>query len=453
MLPAKEFWRDLIDLKSGVDKLSVIHEIKSKKAMNGANAWMLMCSIVIASIGLNMNSPAVIIGAMLISPLMSPILGIGLAVGINDKQLLKKALRHFGAATLIAILTSTLYFILSPFQELTPEIQARTTPTFLDIFIAFFGGIAGIVSIARKDISTTLPGVAIATALMPPLCVCGYGLANGQWAIASSSFYLFFLNTLFVSIATYIIIRYLKFPYKQFINIKEKRRNLMYIGGFAFITMLPSLFIFNKIYKTFKTEQNLKLFVQEYIADDKIYLDEYELIESDSINRLIMKVYGNAISNEKMDYYQDGLKKLDIENTKIEIIPTSEIKLSNLKSLESKITGVEKLATQLEVARIENEEKDQMVAFLKTEVADRTMDSTSFIKLCDELKILYPEINKVSFSFAQAYDYEAYSDKYPIILIDWNKAVRSTTRDRNTQKIKDWIMLRDGYEEVKIISE
>ena len=148
-----------------------------------------MCSIVIASIGLDLDSQAVIIGAMLISPLMSPILGIGLSVGINDYNTLKKSLSHFAIAIGIALITSTIYFYLSPFDQITPQISARTEPTFLDVLIAFFGGIAGIVSNARKDISTTLPGVAIATALMPPLCVTGFGIANAEnWDVALSSF-------------------------------------------------------------------------------------------------------------------------------------------------------------------------------------------------------------------------------------------------------------------------
>ena len=161
--------KDVLDLERGVDKMGTIDEIRTKKSMGGANAWMLMCSIVIASIGLSQNSQAVIIGAMLISPLMAPILGIGLSVGINDMATLRVSLLHFLTAMIIAVLTSTIYFSIFQIPEITPEIQSRTSPTFLDIFVAIFGGIAGIISIARKDISVTLPGVAIATALMPPL--------------------------------------------------------------------------------------------------------------------------------------------------------------------------------------------------------------------------------------------------------------------------------------------
>ena len=267
-----KYFRNVIDLSHGVDKRSVIEEISLKKSMSGANSWMLMCSIVIASIGLDINSTAVIIGAMLISPLMSPILAIGLGVAINDTEMLKDALFQFSIAVGIAVVTSTIYFAISPFGEMTDQISYRTSPTFLDIPIAFFGGIAGIVSIARKDISTSLPGVAIATALMPPLCVVGFGLSCGEWNIAASSFYLFLLNIFFVSLATYIIVRFLKFPFRKYVDEIERKKNIRYIAGISILLIIPSLFIFFKVYNEFNTERKLKQFVTEYIAEDKIYL-------------------------------------------------------------------------------------------------------------------------------------------------------------------------------------
>ena len=190
----KEWFRDLMDLNEGSDREGTIIAIKNNKRMRGSNAWLLMCSIMIASLGLDLNSPAVIIGAMLISPLMSPILGIGLGVGINDRDTLFISARHFLIAIAIALLTSTLYFLITPFGQITDEIRARTAPTVLDGLVAIFGGLAGIISTSRKDKSNAIPGVAIATALMPPLCVTGYGIANAQWDIMANSFYLFFLN-------------------------------------------------------------------------------------------------------------------------------------------------------------------------------------------------------------------------------------------------------------------
>jgi len=174
----REWLHQMFDLQEGLDREGTIISIKNNKHMRGANAWMLGCSIMIASLGLDLNSPAVIIGAMLVSPLMSPILGVGLGVAINDKDTLFGGLRHFGLAILIAIFTSTFYFFVTPFGQVTSEIQSRTSPTFLDGLVAVFGGLAGIISTTRRDKSNAIPGVAIATALMPPLCVTGYGLAE-----------------------------------------------------------------------------------------------------------------------------------------------------------------------------------------------------------------------------------------------------------------------------------
>lgn len=444
------FWKDLIDLRSGVDKIGTIEEIKSKKVMNGANAWMLMCSIVIASIGLNLNSPAIIIGAMLISPLMSPILGIGLSVGINDKILLLKSLNHFGAAILIAVLTSTIYFYLSPFQELTVEIKSRTSPTFLDVIIAFFGGIAGIISIARKDLSTTLPGVAIATALMPPICVTGFGIANGHWDIAINAFYLFFLNSLFVAIATYLIIRYLKFPYKKFINHQEKRRNLLFISSFAIIAIIPSLFIFNRVYQELNTKKNLNSFIENYVGENEIYLDGYKLYQSDSLNKLVLKVYGTNIQSKGLEYYQDGLVKENLDNTEIEIISTSEIKVDRVNFLESKISEIEKMASQLEETKKDNLRKQQIVELLEQKVKSTILDSTAFINLSKEINLLFPEIESMSMGLAQTTNFEQYNTGEPLLLIQWKERISEQTEKKQLEKLEKWLSYREGIKGLKV---
>ena len=239
----KDFFEDLVDLKDGMDVEGTITNIHSNKRMKGANAWLLMCSIMVASLGLDLNSPAVIIGAMLISPLMSPILGIGLGIGTNDKRTLIISLQHFGLAIAIALITSFIYFRLTPFGGITDEIMSRTSPTLLDGMVAIFGGLAGVISITRLDKSNAIPGVAIATALMPPLCVAGFGLANGVWSFFLNAFYLFFLNSSFIAITTYIIIRILGFPFKAYINKKERRRNQLYISIFSLIILIPAVTI------------------------------------------------------------------------------------------------------------------------------------------------------------------------------------------------------------------
>ena len=221
----QKWFVEFIDLKEGMDREGTVITIKSGRMMRGANAWMLICSILIASLGLDLNSEAVIIGAMLISPLMSPILGIGLGVGINDRETLLDSLRYFVISIVIALFSSVVYFRFTPLGTFTDMIEARTAPTLLDGMVAIFGGLAGIISITRKDKSNAIPGVAIATALMPPLCVAGYGIAKGEMDIALNAFYLFFLNSFFIALTSYLIIRFLRFPYKVHLDKKEGQRS------------------------------------------------------------------------------------------------------------------------------------------------------------------------------------------------------------------------------------
>ena len=182
-------------------------EIEKGIRFNGTNLWILIIAILVASLGLNVNSTAVVIGAMLISPLMGPIIGMGWSACINDLELLKKAARNFAFATVASLLTSTFYFTFTPLDEAHSELLARTAPNIYDVLIAFFGGMAGIIAIGSKNKGNVLPGVAIATALMPPLCTAGYGIATGQWSFFFGALYLFIINSVYIALATYVFVK------------------------------------------------------------------------------------------------------------------------------------------------------------------------------------------------------------------------------------------------------
>ena len=224
LVALRDFARSTMFLGDDMDLEGTIETIKKDMVFRGYVVWILVCSIFIASIGLNLNSAAVVIGAMLISPLMGPILAIGLSVGTNDWDTLKRAIKNFGVMVVVALLTSTIYFFITPLHEAQPELLARTKPTFLDALIAIFGGLAGIIGVSRRNRGNVIPGVAIATALMPPLCTAGYGLANGEWAYFFGAFYLFTLNSILIAGSTLIIVRYLKFPLVSFVNAETKKR-------------------------------------------------------------------------------------------------------------------------------------------------------------------------------------------------------------------------------------
>ncbi len=419
----RQYLTNIVDLKQGVNKGETVTEIRDKMTISGANAWMLMCSIVIASIGLNLDSQAVIIGAMLISPLMSPILGIGTGVGINDLPMLRRALIHFGISIIIAVVTSTIYFYLSPFIEMGPEIEARTKPTFLDVIIAFFGGVAGIVSIARKDISTTMPGVAIATALMPPLCVTGYGIANGHWNIALSSFYLFFLNTFFVSLATYLIVRYLKFPYKQYLSIANRRKGRWMIILFSIIVIIPSLLIFQKVFKEYRTKAQVDKFVKEYLSEDRIYLDDYIFMQNESPQKLVLKVYGDQINEDRIPELKRGLARVGLENTEIDIISTSEIDLNQLTKLQDEVSGLKGIEEKLEIAQAERQEDNDEILSLQEKILIQCFDSSSISSITEEYKSLFPNLNSFHLGKMNFSNFNNSTQNLPVLITDWNRNV------------------------------
>ena len=254
----------------------VVAQISDGVDFHGATLWVLIFAIFIASLGLNVNSTAVIIGAMLISPLMGPIIGMGLAVGIADLKLFKRALTNYLITTVISVVTATIYFTISPITEAQSELLARTSPTLYDVLIALFGGAAGILAISTKSKNNVIPGVAIATALMPPLCTAGYGFAMGNTSYFFGAFYLYFINTVFIAFTTCIGVRLLHFHRKKFVDREKMKRVNYYIISIVIITMLPASYMTWNIIKQSVTENNVEKFVRDELNNNGTYIVSYE---------------------------------------------------------------------------------------------------------------------------------------------------------------------------------
>lgn len=235
--------RQLLNLKQDTDFSGTEDLIRSNVDFKSANAWTLVFAMLIASVGLNMNSTAVIIGAMLISPLMGPIVGTGYALGVFDFELFKRCIRNLGFAVTISLVSSTVYFLLTPMTEVQSELLARTRPSFYDVLIAFFGGAAGIVAMSRREKGNAIPGVAIATALMPPLCTAGYGLATRHYSFALGALYLFLINAVFISVSTFVFVRYLRFARVSFVDEAQRKRVGRWITGIVLCVMIPSIYM------------------------------------------------------------------------------------------------------------------------------------------------------------------------------------------------------------------
>ena len=262
-----------------IDPESAAQRIKASIWFRGPNAWILAFAIVLASVGLNVNSTAVIIGAMLVSPLMGPIIGAGLAMGTNDTDLLKSAAKNLLVMVIISLLASTLFFVLSPLSLVNPtELEARTSPTIYDVLIAFFGGMAGILENSRKERGTVLSGVAIATALMPPLCTAGYGLAHLNMHFFFGALYLFVINSVFIALATYLMVKYLRFPTMSGISeeVATRRRNA--ISAILVIILVPSIWSAFTLIRNNNFERDVQNFVENNrLVAPSTYIYEYSV--------------------------------------------------------------------------------------------------------------------------------------------------------------------------------
>ncbi len=458
----KSFFQKLVDLRDGLDREGTIQNIKSNHRMQGANAWLLMCSIMIASLGLDLDSPAIIIGAMLISPLMSPILGIGLGIGTNDRSTLWVAFRHFGVAIAIAVVTSTAYFFVTPLGSITDEILRRTEPTFLDVLVAFFGGVAGIISGSRKDKSNALPGVAIATALMPPLCVTGFGIATwlkisvglsydldfNAYAFIVNSFYLFHLNAFFVAFATFIIVRHLRFPLREYATRQRRFRTMLFIGFVGLGMAIPSFNLLRKVFIKAKRERNKEQFIARYFGEKAKYIDESLLVNTSDGQKLILKVYGTKITQSDLASYQTGLEECGLEDTDLEIIPTSEIDFKTFESLEAKVQA---MGTSLE-DRIREATSANQNQKIKADRLSQVLDSINaekiaLQKIAAEIELFVDGISKINTS----QDLQNSTGKSCSVNIFWEAQKSKAARESDRKKIEALISNIHNRNDIAII--
>ena len=368
----RRFLRDRFDL--GEDSAlqdEVVDNICRGVDFRGTNLWVLIFATFVASLGLNVNSTAVIIGAMLISPLMGPIMGMGLSVGINDFDLLKRSVRNFGFMVLVSILTSTLYFVVSPLSGAQSELLARTVPTTYDVLIAFFGGLAGIVAQSRKDRnSTVIPGVAIATALMPPLCTAGFGLATGQFKFFIGAFYLFFINTVFIALATYMVVRMLKYHKKKFLDPARERYVKRIMLLITLLTFIPSVVIGLHMVRVSFFESAVDRYVQQEFQFEHTRVIEcnkhYAHGKDPSQIELLLlgePLDDGTIENARTQMGSFGLDKVELvvrQANTTDKIDVASLQQSYLELLEEKNRRIGEMAAQLKRYRVTNVEVDDI---------------------------------------------------------------------------------------------
>jgi uncharacterized hydrophobic protein (TIGR00271 family) len=444
------FLRDRFNLEDDkAHEADTIDEIKRQMVFRGTNLWILIFAIMVASVGLNVNSTAVIIGAMLISPLMGPIMAVGLGIGINDFELILKALKNLGVAVAISIITSALYFAISPLNDAQSELLARTSPTLWDVLIAFFGGLAGIVAGSRKEKSNAIPGVAIATALMPPLCTAGYAIATAKWSFFFGAMYLFFINGVFISLATYLIVRFLGFKLKQFETPERERKVKRYIFLFVIIFIIPSALTAYRVVQQSIFNQRVSTFLNMEMTFDDCKIIDYNTEFTGDHNKIEVTLYGERLEESKLVEIEGKLQKYGLENSYLIVNQGYAGEDIDIQAVNENIkTGIiedlyKKNAEQLK-------SKEEEISFLKKEIISLKSIESKSGDITKELKAIAPNLDRFSLSESVILQADSLqSDTVLMAYMDFSK--RPSSRD--LKKIESFLKARTKKETIKIVLE
>ena len=445
------FFKGVLDFRKEADKDHTINSIKNDISIKGPNAWILICSILVASVGLNANSIPVVIGAMLISPLMGPILGFGLSIAINDLETLKKSLINFSVMVFLSVFTAYLFFSFFPLREESSELLSRTKPDIRDVLIAFFGGLSLIIAKTKKGtISPVIFGVAIATALMPPLCTVGYGLAVGKIEFAVGAMYLFIINSLYIVLSTFLIVKLLRFPLINYVNSSKRRLISRIVTIFSILMLIPAIYTFLGVLYENKFNNSLKEFY-EFELDgikNKDYLImnskvEYDIGENnyipwqDKLSVITFNSYGlEPVSKDIIAFLKTRVKKYPQLSLTSIVFNQQEVE-NDFKEQKRflvelrKIDSLELSSKTKQIEQLENKLKEfEKVEFL----------NVLYKTIIQDIKFNYEDIEEINLqnviSLVNSNDFE------PVFLIKWKDSILSQEILVQENKIREWLSFK-----------
>lgn len=449
----KTFFGELLDIRSNTDQETTIEHIKNDIPFKGHNSWILICSIFIASVGLNANSTAVVIGAMLISPLMGPILGMGMSIAINDVDTLRRSVKNFLVMVGLSILTAFLFFRFFPLRDESSELLARTAPDIRDVLIAFFGGLALVIARAKKGtIASVIFGVAIATALMPPLCTVGFGLAIGNWEYAMGAMYLFLINTIFIGLATFLVLKILRFPMVRYVNSARRRLISRIASLIAVIVMIPAGYTFFNVWKESRFRNDARKFIHTVVrpyefSKGGMFLENlseinYKRDENSTIELVFM---GDEVIPTNVINTWENQKQADypaLKNAELRIVQGGQ------SDSEQKYNYVHELYESSKKDLLNSAEK---IRFLEDEVERlrKLTYNVDFAKLSREAKVLYDGVGEFGFSNEIRTDF-ATMDTVPAFTVKWKESASRAQREKEFEKLKNWLQLKTSNDKVEI---
>lgn len=423
---------EFVNLHQGEEnKEKVIENIRSNVSFRGSNLWILVCAIVIASIGLNLNSTAVIIGAMLISPLMWPIVWTWLALAILDFWLLKKSWKNLFIATIVSLFVATIYFYISPFKDIQSELLSRTSPNIYDVLIAFFGGLVWAIALTRVEKGNPIPWVAIATALMPPLCTAGYGLATANYTYFFGAFYLYTINCVFIFISTFIIIKFLKYQPLKVLNLKFEKQIRYSISILVMVMIIPSFYLAYDLFQEKKYISSVESFIKNEFTNNE-YTLIYKQTKFNTNPKIIELAFlTKKFSLEEIKLLNQKLLLYGITNTELDIKQdTKDLKLEILNELGNQ----DKILS----------EKDIAINSLRLELSKYQINNT---EIMNEISILFPELKDVSIAKHLVSQDVDTSESIWLLLYKTD----SEDIDIDSEKITNWLQQKLQASQIKLV--
>ena len=444
----KIFLVELLDFRHDTDREATISAIKADIPFKGATAWILICSIFVASVGLNANSTAVVIGAMLISPLMGPILGVGMSIAINDIDTLRKSLINLLTMLVLSLLTAFLFFYFFPLNQDTSELLGRVRPDIRDVLIAFFGGLALIIARTKKGtIASVIFGVAIATALMPPLCTAGYGLSQGKWDYFVGAMYLFAINTIFIALATFIVLKVLRFPMLHYANSKRRKNIARIAGVLAFAVMLPAGWTFYDVLKESQYKFDYKNYLENEINNNQSLwlqrekLDTKEKTVTLNFNGDINAATKSDLINELKGYeYLKDFKLIINGNTNRstdKILELYDLALDKIDQRDQQIENLNFTIDSLKLATLSKNETN-------------TID---FINLAKDAKIQFSDLESFGFSKMLNSTNFRTTDTVLVAKIRWNSSLQDSLRIQKSTDLKNWLEKELQEKRVEVLTQ
>ena len=436
----------IINVREHVDYATADSSIRNNIAFKGPNVIILACAIVIASVGLNVNSIPVIIGAMLISPVMGPILGLGLGLGTEDGELLKDSLKNFAIMVIISILASSVFFFLSPLTLENPsELLARTYPTIYDVLIALFGGFAGILETSRKEKGTVISGVAIATALMPPLCTVGYGISRLNIAFMFGALYLFLINTIFIALATFLAVKFFKFPVvkEEAGEVEGKRKGLSksWYAVILTVIILPSIWTAFNVVK----ENNFKIHAAQLVQENKnmgrSFIYDYKTNYSRKLSTVDIFVAGEMLTDEAKEILYNDAENYGFMRNQIVIHEDATIARENLSETELMKSFYEHTDKQIKML------SDSIVR-LNARLESYKENQIPVNSIAQELFAQHPHITNISITRGSTVDVLTSAESEQIVVfITSDEPINNHLHDQ----IERWLKVRLHNENVLVV--